>query len=241
MKWNKNITIVSMCVFLMIPSGCSTFKNMSQTGQNAIIGGGAGAAVGTGIGALIGGGKGAWIGALVGGALGAGTGAAIGYKMDKQKEELERELASVKELAAQRDTTYIIESVKDSNNLNAIKVVLGDAILFNIGSAQLSAIAQAALSRIAYNLNQNPSTDMTIIGYTDNTGTYGINMQLSQERADAVRNYLISQGVSASRLSAVGKGWDNPIASNTTLQGRTQNRRVEMYITASKEMIQNAM
>lgn len=240
MKILKHFTAIVMCVALLIPAGCSTFKNMNQTGKNAIIGGAAGGALGTGIGALIGGGKGAWIGALIGSAIGGGAGAAIGHEMDKQKAELEKELAGVRELASQKDTTYIIQTVKDSNNLQAIKVVLGNAILFNTGSAQLSPVAEAALSRIAFNLDQNPMTDMTIFGYTDNTGTYEINMQLSQERADAVKNYLISQGVAANRLIAVGKGWNDPIASNATVEGRAQNRRVEMYITANQQMIQNA-
>lgn len=240
MKLFRNLAIAGLCLSMLIPSGCSTFKNMNQTGQNAVIGGGAGAAIGTGVGAIIGGGKGAWIGALVGSAIGAGTGAAVGYKMDKQKAELEKELASVKELAAQKDTAYIVQTVKDSNNLDAIRVVLGSAILFNTGSSQLSAVAQSALSRIAYNLSQNSNTDMTVLGYTDNTGSYGVNMQLSQQRADAVRNYLISQGVNASRLKSTGKGWDSPIASNSTAEGRAQNRRVEMYITANQQMIKDA-
>ena len=96
------------------------------------------------------------------------------------------------------------------------------------------------MSRIAINLNQNPQTDFTIIGYTDNTGGYDLNMRLSQERADAVRNYLMGQGVSGSRLKSKGEGWANPVATNETAEGRAQNRRVEMFITASQEMINAA-
>jgi Outer membrane protein and related peptidoglycan-associated (lipo)proteins len=81
---------------------------------------------------------------------------------------------------------------------------------------------------------------MTIVGYTDNTGSYETNMRLSQQRADAVRNYLISQGVSSARLQAIGKGWNDPIATNATAAGRAQNRRVEMYITANEKMIMDA-
>lgn len=241
----KKTTIVALCASALFTGvGCSSIKNtwdgMSQAGQGASAGGLAGAAVGTGIGALIGGGKGTWIGALVGGALGAGTGALIGNHMDKQKNELEKELAEVKELAAQRDTTYIVQTVKDSNDLDAIRLVLGSSVLFNTNSYTLSATADAALAKVAYNLKQFPNTDVTIVGYTDNTGTDAINNKLSLERAQAVRDYLEAQGVASGRLQAIGDGSNNPIASNATAAGRAQNRRVEMYITADKQLIQNA-
>lgn len=235
---------LALCAGFLIPTGCSSIKNtwnsMSGTGQGATAGGAAGAAVGTGIGALIGGGRGSWIGALVGGALGAGTGALVGNSMDRQKKSLEKELASVKELASKRDTTYIVETVKDRNNLDAIRLVLGDAILFSTGSSALTPTAQAALARVAYNLKQYPQTDVTVVGYTDNTGSEQLNQNLSQKRAQAVVDYLIGAGIPASRLTAVGKGWNDPIASNSTAAGRAQNRRVELYITANQQMIQDA-
>lgn len=240
MKSFRNLLLIVLCLTLIIPTGCQSFKNMSQSGQDAIVGGAAGGAVGAGIGAIIGGGKGTWIGALIGTAIGAGAGAAIGNQMDRQKKELEKEMDAIRLENGKRDTTIIIKEVKDSNNLKAIKVVLGDAILFNTGSSSLSPSADAALSRIAYNLNQNPETIVTIVGYTDDTGNYDQNMQLSQKRADAVRNYLISQGVVASRLTARGEGWNNPITSNSTAAGRAQNRRVELFITAGEQMIKDA-
>lgn len=237
-------TIVgALCIGSLVSAGgCSSIKNtwdgMSQTGQGATAGGTIGAAVGTGIGALIGGGKGTWIGALVGGALGAGTGALIGNSMDKQKEALEKELAAVKNEA---DANAMeIQSVKDSNNLSAIKLVMGNAVLFPTGSYTLSEEAKAALSRVAYNLKQFPDTDVTVVGFTDNTGTVQLNQTLSEERAQSVVNYLESQGVASSRLKAIGEGENDPIDSNATAAGRAQNRRVEMYITANKQMIENA-
>lgn len=229
---------------LMGVSSCNSLKNtwngMSQAGQGATAGGTIGAAVGTGVGALLGGGKGTWIGALVGGALGAGTGALVGNHMDKQQKALEEELAQVKELASKRDTTYIIEKVKDSNNLDAIKLVMGNSVLFQTGKSSLSAAAEAGLSKVAYNLKQFPETDVTIVGYTDNTGSEAVNQKLSLERAQSVMNYLISQGIPADRLKAEGDGWNNPIASNATAEGRAQNRRVELYIYANQQMIENA-
>lgn len=243
-KLARNTVMGVVCASFVAMGGCSSIKNtwnsMSQTGQGAAAGGTIGAAVGTGVGALIGGGKGTWIGALVGGALGAGTGALVGNHMDKQKEELEKELASVRELANKKDTTYIIQTVKDSNNLDAIRLVLGDAVLFSTGSYTLTPVAEAALAKVAYNLGQFPDTDITIVGFTDNTGSQSLNDKLSLERAQSVENYLAARGISTSRMKAIGQGWNNPIASNATAAGRAQNRRVEIYITANKQMIENA-
>lgn len=240
----KNALVAMLCGAALVPVGCSSVKNawnsMSQTGQGATAGAAGGAAVGAGIGALIDGGRGTWIGALVGSALGAGTGALVGNSMDRQKKALEKELASVKELASQRDTTYIIETVKDSNNLDAIKLVLGNSVLFATGSYTLSPAAQAALSKVAYNLEQYPETDVTVVGFTDNTGGEELNKKLSLERAQSVVGYLEQHGVSANRLKAIGEGWNDPIASNATAAGRAQNRRVELFITADKQMIERA-
>lgn len=240
----RQIVAVALCAGMLLPVGCNSIKKtwdgMSQAGQGATAGGTIGAAVGTGIGALIGGGRGTWIGALVGGALGAGTGALVGNHMDKQQAALEKELASVRELASQRDTTYVIERVKDSNNLDAIKLVMGNSVLFSLNSSTLSPTAQAALSKVAYNLEQFPGSDVTVVGYTDNTGTNEINDRLSLERAESVVNYLENHGIAADRLQAIGRGSADPVVSNDTPAGRAQNRRVEIYITAGKQMIEQA-
>lgn len=247
---NIRRTAAHACVALLIAGsmtslvGCSSIQSawngMTDAGQGATAGGLAGAAVGTGVGALIGGGRGTWIGALVGSALGAGTGALVGNSMDRQKASLEKELASVKEIAERKDTTYVIQTVKDSNNLDAIKLVMGDAVLFPTGSYRLSSEAQALLSRVAYNLKQYPETDITIVGYTDDTGTLALNEKLSLERAQSVMDDLETLGIPASRMKAVGDGWNDPVASNATAAGRAQNRRVELFITAGKQMIENA-
>lgn len=203
---------------------------MTKTGSGALIGGGGGGALGAGIGALIGGGKGAAIGAGIGAAVGAGAGALIGNRMDKQQKELESQLAD----------KATVEQVTDQNGLRAIKVTFNGGILFPTNGVTLSSSAKSELSNFAASLNNNPDTNVQIFGYTDDTGTYEVNQRVATGRADAVRTYLINSGVLSSRLSAVALPMQDYIASNSTAEGRAQNRRVEIYITANQAMIQAA-
>lgn len=222
---NLKISIVSALAILMFATGCSTWSN---TGKGAAYGGGGGALLGAGIGALAGGGKGAAIGAAVGAGVGAGAGAIIGRHMDKQKAELE-EIENAK-----------VETVTDVNNLQAIKVTFDGGILFETNKAILNTSAREALTRFASSLNNTPDTDVTIYGHTDNTGGRDLNQRLSEERAQSVANFLIGRGVSNSRITTKGLAFDDPVADNSTAAGRALNRRVEIYITASADMIQKA-
>lgn len=213
--------VLSGCVF----TGCAS---MSNTGKGAMIGGGSGAALGAGIGALAGKGKGAAIGAAVGAAVGSGTGALIGRRMDKQKKELEA-IEGAK-----------VETVQDVNNLQAIKVTFDNGILFATNKSELSTASRDALTKFANSLKNSPDTDVTIYGHTDNTGTRAVNERVSKERADAVANYLVGQGISRSRIKTEGLAYDQPVADNGTAAGRAQNRRVEVFITANADMIKKA-
>ena len=217
MKRTNLLTILVLSGSIIF-SGCAS---MSNTGKGAAIGAGGGAALGAGIGALIGKGKGAAIGAAVGGAVGAGTGALIGKKMDKQKKELEAiEGAQV-------------ETVTDANDLQAIKVTFDNGILFATNSRD-------ALTKCATSLKNSPETDITIYGHTDNTGTRAVNERISKERADAVANFLVGNGIARNRITTEGLAFDQPVADNSTAEGRAKNRRVEVYITASANMIKQA-
>ncbi|MDY3858073.1 MAG: OmpA family protein [Muribaculaceae bacterium] len=210
----------------MLLTGCNS---MTNTGKGALIGGGGGGALGAGIGALIGGGKGAAIGAGVGAAVGAGAGALIGKKMDKQKQELE---ASLKDAN--------VQTVEDQNGLKAIKVTFPGGILFPTGKSTLSASAKTELTQFAASLKNNPDTNVQIYGFTDNTGSMKVNEPLSTNRAKAVESYLANSGISVTRLTAQGIPMADYVASNDTAEGRAQNRRVEVYISANQQMIQAA-
>ncbi|MCM1111607.1 MAG: OmpA family protein [Clostridium sp.] len=228
MKLFKTLGLGALSLCLLVgPTACSSLTN---TGKGAMIGGGGGAAVGAGLGALIGGGKGAGIGAAIGTAVGAGAGALIGRKMDKQKAELEQQLADQAK----------VETVKDQNGLQAIKVTFDGGILFPTNGTTLNQHAKQDLTEFAASLNNNPETDVQIYGYTDNTGSYAVNEKVANGRADAVKTYLLHSGVAANRVTAQGIPMADYIASNDTPEGRAQNRRVEIYISANKQMIQQA-
>ena len=205
----------------LILSSCGA----SNTVKGAGIGTGAGAAVGAGVGSVIGGGKGAGWGAGIGAVLGGTAGAIIGNKMDKQKAELEA-----------------IEGaqVETVNEGEAIKVTFESGILYATNSSTLNAASRSSLDRFATSLKNNPDTDVRIYGHTDSTGSDAINNPLSQRRAESVYNYLISKGVSGSRMDSQGFGSSQPIADNNTAAGRSQNRRVEVYILPNAKMIQDA-
>ncbi|MDE5628467.1 MAG: OmpA family protein [Muribaculaceae bacterium] len=228
MKLFKTMGIALLAGGLLL--GETACSSMTQTGKGALIGGGGGAAVGAGLGALIGGGKGAGIGSAIGAAVGAGAGALIGNKMDKQQQQLEQELGD----------QATVEKVQDQNGLQAIKVTFDGGILFPTGKYTLNEQAKADLTRFAASLRENPDTNVQIYGFTDNTGSFAVNQKLSGERADAVLSYLANSGVAPTRLSAQGIPMADYVASNDTPEGRAQNRRVEIYITANQAMIEKA-
>lgn len=227
MKIFKATCIVLLSASLLLSTGCASINN---TGKGALIGTGGGAALGAGVGALIGKGKGAAIGAGVGAAVGAGVGALIGNKMDKQQKELEAQLAEAAK----------VEEVTDVNGLQAIKVTFEGGILFPTNGTTLSNSAKTNLTKFAVSLNENPDTDVQVYGYTDNTGSMTANEKVSTGRAESVRTYLINSGVSTTRITAKGLPMDYYIADNSTAEGRAQNRRVEVYITANEEMVKKA-
>lgn len=218
--------VIAGCM-LVAGAGC---KSMSNTGKGALIGGGGGGALGAALGGIIGGGKGAAIGAGIGAAVGTGAGALIGNKMDKQQKQLEQELANKAK----------VEETTDQNGLRAIKVTFNGGILFPTNGTTLSSSAKTELSRFAQSLITNPDTNVQIYGFTDDTGGMEVNQRVSTGRADAVRNYLLNSGVSSTRLYAVGLPMQDYVASNATAEGRAQNRRVEIYITANQQMIDKA-
>lgn len=223
----KNFKITAAVLSgLLLLSGC----NANNTTKGGLIGAGGGAAIGALAGRLIGGnGKGTAIGAVAGTAIGTTAGILIGKKMDKAK------------AAAEAVKNAQVESVTDANGLSAVKVTFDSGILFATNKSDLNAAAKTSLNDFAKVLKTYSDADVAIYGHTDNTGSDAINNPLSEKRAQSVENYLRSCGVAANQIAIVeGKGSTEPVADNSTAAGRTQNRRVEVYLYASKAMIDAA-
>lgn len=216
--------IMGLCVVL---ASCNSWNNMSKTGQGAIIGAGGGAALGSVIGAIAGN---TGIGAAIGTAVGAGTGAVIGNRMDKVKKQAQAQLQNAE-----------VETVKDNNGLDAVKVTFSSGILFATNKYDLTLASKSELNNLVNIMKQNPDVSIDVQGYTDSTGNDAINNPLSVNRAQSVANYLTANGVAYSQMKNVnGYGSSNPVADNSTEAGRQKNRRVEIYLYASQEMINNA-
>ena len=209
----KTVLLCTLGAFLL--AACTT------PGKRTAIGAGAGAAIGAGAGALIAHASGskAGKGALIGGLAGLAAGGALGNYYDKQ----------AKELAA------IADVVKTDNGL---QVFLKNDILFDVDSAVLSTEALQTLKDLNRVLKKYPKNRIVVQGFTDSTGSEAYNQKLSQQRAQAVYNYLLSNGLKTLSITYVGYGESNPIASNDTEAGRAQNRRVVLAITANEKDIQ---
>jgi outer membrane protein OmpA-like peptidoglycan-associated protein len=110
------------------------------------------------------------------------------------------------------------------------KVVINGGILFDTDSARLAPSAADLVRRIAEMMKNNPNLKLSVVGYTDSTGGYDHNIQLSERRARAFVDALVRDGVAANRLTGVGVGPQNPVATNDTVEGRAQNRRVELVL-----------
>lgn len=212
----KIIAVSGVCLLLagLTQSGCSS---MSRTQQGVIIGGLGGAATG----ALIGGKKSSGTGALIGGILGAASGGLIGNYMDKQAQEL----ASVAEVQRTED---------------GIRVTMRDKILFDTGQSTLKPESRLGLIKIADVIKNYNKTEVAIIGHTDNVGSATYNQDLSERRANSVQVFLANQGVKISRLKTIGMGFDDPVESNDTPEGRAMNRRVELHITPDPSLVRDA-
>ena len=193
---------------------------MSKTAKGGLIGAGAGAAAGAVIGGLIGGGKGTAIGAIAGAAAGGTTGAIIGRKMDKQAEELQRDMQNAR-----------VERVGEG-----IKITFDSGILFDVNKADLRPASVSEIDKMAAVLQKYPDTNVLIEGHTDASGSDAINQPLSVRRAQAVANETIAKGVSASRITTQGYGSSQPVADNSTEAGKQANRRVEVAIYANEKM-----
>jgi outer membrane protein OmpA-like peptidoglycan-associated protein len=206
-------------------TGCDAVKNTSREQRGVAIGAASGAVLGGVIGNNAGkGGKGA-MGAVIGGVVGGVAGGIIGNQMDKQAREIDQAIPGA-------EVERVGEGIKLTLKENAVR--------FDINKSTLTPTAQANLDKLAVVFKDYPDTDIQIFGYTDSTGTAEHNLRLSDDRAKSVRAYLVGKGLASSRFTTTGLGIADPIASNETVQGRSENRRVEFAITANDKMKREA-
>ncbi len=213
MKLNRTIIPAAILSAGIILGGCQA----SNTQKGTAIGAGAGGAIGGVIGNQAGN---TALGAIIGATVGGTTGAIIGSHMDKQAEELERDLEGA-----------TVERVGEG-----IKITFDSGLLFAIDSDDLSSASQTNIANLANTLKKYEDTDILVYGHTDASGSDDYNQALSERRAESVENYLEAKGVSGGRITAKGFGESEPVASNDTAAGRQQNRRVEVAIMANKRM-----
>jgi outer membrane protein OmpA-like peptidoglycan-associated protein len=213
MKKMKGIMLISTLALSVFIYGCGT----SNAVKGGIIGGVGGSVVGGVVGHYAGN---TVLGAIIGAAVGGTAGALIGNYMDKQAQEMQNDIAGAK-----------IERVGEG-----IKITFDSGILFASNSSTLEYQAKTNINKLAVILNKYPDTNILVTGHTDSDGSDQFNQTLSEQRAKSVSYYTMSQGVSSSRLSIIGLGEKEPVASNETVEGKRQNRRVEIAIFANDDL-----
>ena len=203
--------------FLMSAIFLAGCKTMNKSQKGAAIGVAGGAAVGAVIGKAAGN---TALGAIIGAAAGGVTGAVIGRKMDKQAEEIKKEIPDA-------------EVVRVGEG---IVIEFNSKILFGFDQSGLTAEAKANLDKLVTILQKYPDTNIEVQGHTDSKGSTSYNQKLSEQRASTVSYYLSGKGIAASRLKIIGFGETLPKYTNDSEDGQAQNRRVEFLITANEKM-----
>lgn len=215
---NKKLGVVAVMSITLLLASCETTnpytgeQEMNKTSKYAGLG-----ALGCGLVGALASNKGDKNeNALKAGAACAAIGAGVGLYMDKQNDKLRAQLQGTG-----------VQVVRQGEN---IQLIMPD-VSFKTDSADISSSFYAPLNSVAVVLKEYDKTNVNVIGYTDSRGSDQHNMMLSQNRAQSVVSYLMSQGVIGNRLNAVGMGKANPIGDNSTAAGQALNRRVVVTIS----------
>jgi len=154
--------------------------------------------------------------------------AASQAELERTKQQLAERDADARRMRMEAELARLAHTHSDKRGF---VVALSGGLLFDTGKTALKAGAKSTLTKIAEQLKTNPAARVSVEGHTDSVGSDEKNQQLSQKRADAVRDFIVAAGVPADHVTAAGKGEAEPIATNKTAAGRQQNRRVELVIT----------
>lgn len=204
---------------------CEATKNANNKQKGAVIGSAGGAVIGGVVGNNTGDGNTA-LGAIIGGVVGGAAGAIIGNRMDKQAKEIEQEIPGAE-----------VERVGEGINVTFDE---SSGVYFDTEKYNINSKSQATLNKLADIFKEYPDSNILVEGHTDNTGSETYNLTLSKNRAQAVTNYLTSQGLSNGRFNTKWYGESQPKYDNSTAEGRAKNRRVELAIVANEEMKEEA-
>jgi outer membrane protein OmpA-like peptidoglycan-associated protein len=213
-----------ICLAVLVSILCvSCAPPQTKTGKGGAYGAAGGAVAGAIIGQVAGKStESTLIGAALGAAVGGAAGAGIGKMMDNQEQDMRNALAESDAAAVRREGDLLAVSLK------------GD-VTFDYNSAAVRPGLYAEIERISNVLMKYPQTVIRVEGHTDSSGSESYNMDLSQRRADSVKNLIVQRGLSATRIETMAYGESMPIADNSTEAGRAMNRRVEIKIAPTQQ------
>lgn len=204
---------------------CEATKNANNKQKGAVIGSAGGAVIGGVIGNNTGDGNTA-LGAIIGGVVGGAAGAIIGDRMDEQAKEIEQEIPGAE-----------VERVGEGINVTFDE---SSGVYFDTEKYNINSKSQATLNKLAGIFEEYPDSNILVEGHTDNTGSESYNLTLSKNRAQAVTNFLLNEGLSSGRFETKWYGESQPKYDNSTAEGRAKNRRVELAIVANEELKEEA-
>ena len=214
------ILVVSSLLF-----GCEATKNANNKQKGAVIGATGGAVIGGVIGNNTGDGNTA-LGSIIGGVVGGAAGAIIGNRMDKQAKQIEEEIPGAE-----------VERVGEGINVTFDE---SSGVYFDTEKYNINSKSQATLNKLADIFKEYPQSNVLVEGHTDNTGSDSYNLTLSKNRAQAVTGYLVDNGIDRGRFTTKWYGESQPKYDNSTADGRSKNRRVELAIVANEELKEQA-
>ena len=220
----KSLAVVAMSVTLL--TGCEATRNANNKQKGTVIGAAGGAIIGAVIGNNVGKGGNSELGAVIGGVVGGAAGNIIGNKMDKQAQRIEEEIPGAE-----------VERIDDGIVVNFDE---NSGVYFDTNKYNINNASETTLNGLSKVMTEYPETNILVVGHTDNTGSADYNMTLSKNRAQAVTNYLVAQGLSVGRFTTQWYGETQPKYDNTTPEGRAKNRRVTLAIVPNQQMKEEA-
>lgn len=226
MKHFQNKIFTVLIAFAFIFSSCEATKNTNKTQRGGAVGAASGVVIGGVLGNNVGDGDNTVLGAIIGGVVGGAAGAYIGNRMDKQAKEIEEEIPGA-------EVTRVGEGINVTFDENS-------GVYFATDKANIDGKSEISLLKLINIFQKYPQTNIIVEGHTDSTGSDAYNMKLSKERAQAVTNYLSSNGLDKTRITTNWFGEEQPKYDNSTPEGRSKNRRVELAIVANEELKEEA-